>query len=217
MIANFRLIKSYISRSRKLGKLKQCEFEGWWKKYGLNTELELKQFLQKAKKASVEIGFGDGANLLELAKASPQECFVGIETYQPGIAKLLELLAKNSLANVKVFRGDAKIVFDGCIDPASLDTVWILFPDPWPKRKHHKRRLIQNEFVSKLYEVLKVGGRLIIATDWEDYARQLERVLDNSDFKRMVFGELSKRLIVTKFETQGLKEHRQVYEFNYIK
>ena len=119
----------------------------------------------------VEVGFGDGDALLQMATSRPTTGFVGLEVYRPGIGRFLRSAKNASLNNVRVFDQDGRDFFAQFCPPDSIDEIYILFPDPWPKKRHHKRRLIQKEFLEICANRLKPGGLLCIATDWEDYAQ----------------------------------------------
>lgn len=127
----------------------------------------------------VEIGFGMGHALLEWAGQCPDWNLIGVETYEPGIGALLLGLERSALGNVRVVAEDARLAFESCFQPTSLNEVRVFFPDPWPKRRHHKRRLIQSEFASSIVSRMRVGARLLLATDWRDYAESMLEVLDD--------------------------------------
>jgi tRNA (guanine-N7-)-methyltransferase len=125
----------------------------------------------------VEIGFGNGEALAAMAAANPQNNYLGIEVHRPGVGMLLRRLESGGIANVRVACTDAKELLERCIPDGGLSAVYIFFPDPWHKKRHHKRRLVQTEFVELLARKLKPGGLLHLATDWEDYAQQMLAVL----------------------------------------
>jgi tRNA (guanine-N7-)-methyltransferase len=125
----------------------------------------------------LEIGYGNGETLLSQALAQPECDFIGVEVYPPGIGHLLQALAQHEITNVRVSCLDAVVLLDRQLAPASLSRINIYFPDPWPKKRHHKRRLINTEFVQLAVSRLQVGGLLHIATDWADYAEQIRQVL----------------------------------------
>jgi tRNA (guanine-N7-)-methyltransferase len=166
----------------------------------------------------LEIGFGTGVSLLALAKAAPEKDFIGVETHKPGIGALFLGIQTESLTNLRVFYGDVIDVLEKCIPDNSLDGVQIFFPDPWQKRRHHPRRLIQPDFVKLIVQKLKSNGTLHLATDWEDYSRHMMRVV--SEEKQLVnlagpnqFAERSShRPILTKFERRAQREGRDVWD-----
>ena len=126
----------------------------------------------------LEIGFGMGHALLDWARAAPDWNLLGLEVYQPGIGALLLGIEQHDLTNVRVLEADANEALEQRLAPASLDEVRIYFPDPWPKKRHHKRRLVQPAFVALLAARLRPGGRLLLATDWEPYAHWMLEVLE---------------------------------------
>ena len=170
-------------------------------------------------KLGVEVGFGMGDALVSWAKTCPQWNLVGIDVYRPGIGALLNKIVDESLSNVKVLEMDARLAFDECFAPTSVDEVRIFFPDPWPKKKHHKRRLIQPEFVLAVANALKASGQLLIATDWSDYADQIETVIESSgkfmrlDSNTAVTNDDLRPL--TRFEIRGMKLGHTVRDLAY--
>ncbi|MEJ2344073.1 MAG: tRNA (guanosine(46)-N7)-methyltransferase TrmB [Gammaproteobacteria bacterium] len=126
----------------------------------------------------LEIGFGTGTSLLEMATAHPERDYLGVEVHRPGVGALLLRLEQAGLTNVRVACGDAVQVLDHTIADASLDGVYVFFPDPWHKKRHHKRRLLQPAFVATVAAKLRPGGLFHMATDWEDYARHMLSVME---------------------------------------
>lgn len=157
----------------------------------------------------VEIGFGQGETLFQMASLNPEKDFIGIEVYRTGISQLLTQIKKAGLQNLRIFAGDAREILIRHIPDASLDTVQIFFPDPWPKRKHHKRRLIQADFINVLVSKLKPGAKLHLATDWADYATWMLHVLSgNAQLENTVgLGNYAPRPMdrpPSKYERRGL-------------
>ena len=171
----------------------------------------------------LEIGFGSGFSLLATAKANPTQDFIGIETHRPGIGTLMLNMQLQEVSNIRIYYDDAVQVLLQCIPDHSLDVIQIFFPDPWPKRRHHKRRLIQTEFVNLLVTKLKSKGTLHLATDWEDYAKQMMRVLSDIQALENLFGanqyatRSSQRPITTKFERRGEESGRKTWELQFFK
>jgi len=162
----------------------------------------------------VEIGFGNGDALLAAALASPVTNYIGIEVHRPGLGRLLRELEAKGLSNVRVIDGDAKDVFRDVFPPASLDGVRIFFPDPWPKKRHHKRRLIEPGFVSLLAIRLKPGGYVHLATDWADYAQQMREVLDAEPLLKVEDVDVAHRPL-TRFEHRGRKRGHAITDLVY--
>lgn len=164
----------------------------------------------------VEIGFGMGQALLSWAQQQPDWNLLGIEVYQPGIGALLLGGERDGLNNLQVLEGDAELAFDANITPDSLDEVRIFFPDPWPKKRHHKRRLVQPAFIKLLASRLKPGGRLLLATDWQPYAQwmlevlQAERQLENLASED--FAQRAAERVITRFEARGTRLGHDVWD-----
>ncbi|HNQ03945.1 MAG TPA: tRNA (guanosine(46)-N7)-methyltransferase TrmB [Thiobacillaceae bacterium] len=156
----------------------------------------------------LEIGFGMGAASAAIAQAHPETDYLGVEVHTPGVGALLKWIGELGLGNVRIIRHDAVDVLQYMLADASLEGVHIFFPDPWPKKRHHKRRLIQPAFVALLTQKLKPGGYLHLATDWEDYARQMLEVL-GADANLVNTGEgyvpRPDHRPLTKFEQRGVR------------
>lgn len=170
---------------------------------------------------ALEIGFGMGQGLIEFARAHPHFNCIGAEVYRPGIGSLVAALDREGLTNVRVFEGDARALVES-IAPASITRVMVYFPDPWPKKRHHKRRLVEPRFVESLATILAHDGDLLLATDWEDYALEMLAVLDAQPMLENVAGTgaFSPRpddRPLTRFESRGLKLGHRVWDLIYRK
>lgn len=182
-----------------------------WPRFGLSKDnglLDMEAVFGRKAPVVFEIGFGMGQSLAAMAGAEADKDFIGVEVHRPGIGRLLGQMVDEDIANIRLFEGDAKDVLNAAIAEAALDRVQIYFPDPWHKTKHHKRRLIQPDFVRLLVSRLKPGGVLHLATDWEPYARQMLQVLSAESALANIAGErhYSPRPSwrpLTKFETRG--------------
>jgi tRNA (guanine-N7-)-methyltransferase len=221
-----RRIRSFVRRDGRMTEAQKRVLEELWPHFGLTMEigmLDFKKLFERNAPCLLEIGFGSGYSLLEIARAHPDKNFIGIETYQPGIGSLLLGIEEQGLTNIRIFYHDAVEVLEQCIPPASLDGVQIFFPDPWPKRRHHKRRLIQPEFVNLIVGKLKPQGVFHLATDWEHYAKQMMRVLSQTETLINLAGAGSfaersmQRPIVTKFEQRGTKNGRPILELQFAR
>jgi tRNA (guanine-N7-)-methyltransferase len=167
-----------------------------------------------------EIGFGNGDNLLTLAAARPAEDFLGVEVHRPGVGRLLLQLQERGLANVRVVCGDAVEMLERNLTSQCLDEILILFPDPWPKKRHHKRRLIQPPFVALLADRLKAGGALRLATDWEPYAAEMLIALSAEPRLRNVaagggFIPRPAERSPTRFERRGERLGHRVWDLEF--
>lgn len=221
-----RLIKSFVLRQGRLTKGQQQALEQGWSLYGIdpgNTLLNFQALFGNTAPVTLEIGFGNGETLAQMAQAEPARNFVGIEVHTPGVGHLLHLLLDRGINNVRVMNSDAVEVIQQRIPVASLDRVQLYFPDPWHKKRHNKRRIVQPEFVSLLASRLKPGGIFHMATDWEDYAQQMASVMQASpDFHTLVTdgGPFSPRpdfRPLTKFEQRGLRLGHGVWDLLYTK
>lgn len=144
-----------------------------WPTYGIDAQgglLQFEQLFGRRTPVYLEIGFGNGEALCELASAHPRNDYLGIEVYRPGVGSLLLKLEQRALTNVRVICADATAALSHRIPCDSLDAIYLFFPDPWPKKRHHKRRLVQLDFLEQVTARLKAGGYFHVATDWEDYA-----------------------------------------------
>lgn len=186
-------------------------------------KIDFAEIFKRHAQTILEIGFGSGHSLAAMAKAHPDENYIGIETHLPGVGTLLGSIEREQLSNLRIYHADAVEVLNQCIPDASLDVIQLFFPDPWQKRKHHKRRLIQPEFVQDLAKKLKSGGALHLATDWEDYAKHMMNVLSNAaEFENTAgIGQYadrsSQRPLVTKFEQRGEHAGRLIWELQFRK
>ena len=220
-----RRIRSYVLRTGRMTPGQQHAYETHWSDFGLSLEDGLLNYQQTFKRqASVvlEIGFGMGGSLVEMAKAAPENDFIGIEVHVPGVGKLLHSMDEHQLNNIRVYCDDAVDVLNKCIEDASLARIQIYFPDPWHKKKHHKRRLIQAEFVNALRSKLKPGGLLHLATDWQHYAEHMMEVMSAAEgFSNLAGGEeYSPRpdyRPVTKFERRGERLGHGVWDIIFKK
>jgi tRNA (guanine-N7-)-methyltransferase len=166
----------------------------------------------------VEIGFGNGEALALMAASEPQHNFLGIEVHEPGVGSLVQQLVRQELSNVRVAMRDAIEVLESQIPPASLAQVRIYFPDPWPKKRHHKRRLIQPPFVTQIATRLKPGGLLHLATDWAPYADwMLEVIAGCGEFRNLGDPWVDRPAWrpETRFERRGLKRGHDIFDLLY--
>ncbi|HLA72439.1 MAG TPA: tRNA (guanosine(46)-N7)-methyltransferase TrmB [Steroidobacteraceae bacterium] len=175
-----RPIRSFVMRAGRMTVAQARALEELWPRYGVEfaaQPLSLDELFGRAAPRTLEIGFGNGEHLAALAGAHPGRDYFGVEVHRPGVGHLLLLAATDNLANVRVSTHDAVEVLREQIAPASLDEVLVLFPDPWHKKRHHKRRLIQPPLVELIASRMRPGGVFKLATDWEEYARQMLEVL----------------------------------------
>ncbi len=175
-----RPVRSFVRRAGRVTRAQARALEDLWPRYGVPGEgpLDLDHLFGRRTPRYLEIGFGMGDALATMAAEHQQRDYLGIEVHEAGIGRLLSLAGKARLANLRVVRGDAAEVLRHRLPDAALDAVLVFFPDPWPKKRHHKRRLIQAPFVDLLARRLKPGGLLQLATDWAPYAAQMLAVIE---------------------------------------
>lgn len=220
----FRHIRSFVRRDGRMTESQKRAFDELWPRVGLKLEDGLVDFsktFQREAQRVLEIGFGSGMSLLAMAKEHPEKDFIGIETYRPGVGSLILGMSLQEINNIRVYYADAVEVLEKCIPEKSLDVVQLFFPDPWPKRRHHKRRLIQPSFVNLVASRLKPQGTLHLATDWEDYAKEMMKVLSSTDEFVNLAGQgqysnrSTHRPVITKFEARGHESGRQIWELQF--
>lgn len=214
-----RRIRSYVLRQGRLTKGQEKALTENWPKFGIDYTPEMldlpKIFGRQESLKVLEIGFGMGETTATIAEGMPERDFLGVEVHTPGVGALLKLIDEKLLSNVRIIQHDVVDVLNHMIADASLDGVHIFFPDPWHKKRHHKRRLIQAEFVKLLCSKLKSGGYLHVATDWQEYAEwvldilKVEPLLTNS---AKDYAPKPAYRPLTKFENRGIKLGHGVWD-----
>ncbi|MGN7800669.1 tRNA (guanosine(46)-N7)-methyltransferase TrmB [Leifsonia sp. 22587] len=214
--------RSFVVRGRKT-EAQQRAIDELWPAFGLEFDgspLDLDAAFGRTAPRVVEIGFGNGENLLTLAERHPERDFLGIEVHGAGIGRVLGAIRDRGLTNIRIIRHDAVEVFNGGIAPASIDEILIFFPDPWPKARHHRRRLVQPEVARLLVRALHPEGVLRLATDWEPYAEHMVEVLDAEPGLVNLAGE--EHFVprpddrpVTKFERRGERLGHAIFDLAY--
>jgi tRNA (guanine-N7-)-methyltransferase len=207
-----RPIRSFVKRERKPNL--SLFSDPLWKQYSITPAgypISFVEIFGNTHPVTLEIGFGMGDSLFQQATHHPNQNYIGIEVYRTGIAALLSKLANSSLKNIRIIEGDAVEILSQWINNYSVHTLQVLFPDPWPKKRHHKRRLIQSTFIQLVYNKLILGGYLYLATDWEHYAMHMLNSVQSSDvaFQNCSvappFSEKPRSIPLTKFEQRGLQ------------
>jgi tRNA (guanine-N7-)-methyltransferase len=216
-------VRSFVRREGRMTNAQKRALEQLWDTYGIDADLGLMGKLPATgnRGLTLEIGFGDGNTLLTLAKTNPERGFIGIDPHRPGAGRLLLRLEQEDVGNVRLVIGDAAELVP-TIDPGSLSQILVLFPDPWPKKRHHKRRLISREFLCTLGEKLQSGGSLHIATDWQEYAEEIVNALDatpilHNEAGHLAFSERPDWRPLTKYERRGLRLGHQVFDIAGVK
>ena len=213
----------------RAGRMTPGQQRGWdegFPQYGLSAEqgaLDWDDQFGASGRRIVEIGFGMGDSLIQMAQADPGAQFIGIEVHRPGVGRLLSRVLAEKIQNVRVYAEDAVDVFAQSLTLESLDAIHIFFPDPWHKKRHHKRRLIQLGWVREITQRLKAGGYLHLATDWEPYAEHMFDVLEDVPSLKNASG--APRTAVprpdyrplTKFEARGERLGHRVQDLVYLK
>lgn len=218
----FRRIRSFVRREGRLTPGQARALEEWLPTFGLpedNTSLDFAAIFGRAAPTLLEIGFGNGDALLEMAQRHPEWNFVGIEVHRPGVGHLLKQAGELDLHNLRVSSRDAVEVLEKQVPDASLARVMLYFADPWPKKRHHKRRIVQPEFVQLVACKLQSGGEFHLATDWENYAEHMREVLDIAPgFANTTPGAFAPRpedRPLTKFEKRGQRLGHGVWDLVY--
>jgi tRNA (guanine-N7-)-methyltransferase len=214
-----RSIRSFVLREGRLTSGQQRAFEQVWPKLGVlfsGTAIDLAALFGNANPCFVEIGFGDGESLAQMALQHPERNYLGIEVHRPGIGHLLLRAEMLELANLRIIRHDAIEVLQQLSD-ASLAGLYLFFPDPWHKNRHRKRRIVKPEFVEELARIIRSGGVFHAATDWQDYARQMMRILSAAEaFDNLAgAGHYAPRpdyRLPTKFEQRGQRLGHGVWD-----
>lgn len=215
-----RQVRSFVLRTGRKTPSQQRAFDELWPKYGLQIADGMQNMAQLFGRQSdvvLEIGFGMGDSLIEMAKANLEIDFIGIEVHTPGVGRLLNLIEENHLTNIRVYSEDAIEVLENCIADHCLQKVQIFFPDPWHKKKHNKRRIIQAAFIQKLRKKLQPEGIIHLATDWEDYAGHMMEVMSAAEgfVNQQGEGIYAARPAfrpITKFERRGQRLGHGVWD-----
>jgi len=213
-----RAIRSYVLRQGRLTDAQRRASAELLPRFGIpysREPLDLDRVFGRAAPKILEIGFGMGETTARIAASHPGNDYLGIEVHAPGVGSLLQRIAASGLSNVRIIQHDAVEVLESMIAPACLDGVHVFFPDPWPKKRHHKRRLIQPPFVALLASRMKQGAYVHVATDWEDYAQQIMEVLSIEPLLANTADGYAPRpgqRPLTKFEDRGLKLGHGVWD-----
>ena len=185
--------------------------------YSISTFDDIEPDPSKFSHCCLEIGFGNAEHLYFQAINNPGILFIGSEVYMSGIGTLIGNIQEEKITNIKIFPDDIRILLDESKDKQIFDAVKIICPDPWPKERHHKRRLINADFLKLLHNSIKTKGNLYISTDWENYAESIKETLDQSTYFESSNDFFLKKESLTKFEQRGKDEGREIFEFNFQK
>lgn len=213
-------IRSFVLRQGRMTEGQKKAYDRSWSRFGLTREqgmIDPRQVFGREAVLNLEIGFGMGQSLATMAEAAPEQDFIGVEVHTAGVGALLKEIEDRNLENVRIYNIDANDVIDLCLPDASFDRVMLFFPDPWHKKRHHKRRLVQPEFVQRIRHKLRVGGIFHLATDWENYSEHMMDVMSQSEgfantMPESGFSPRPQDRPLTKFEQRGLKRGHGVWD-----
>jgi len=220
-----RAIRSFVIRSGRMTEGQQKAYNDNWEFYGLdpkNGPLDYDAIFGRNAGIVLEIGFGMGKSLVEMAKNAPDKDFIGIEVHTPGVAKLMMLAAEQNVTNIRVYCHDAIEVMNHCVPKKSISCLQLFFPDPWHKKRHNKRRIVQASFAEKVSSLLQDGGQFHMATDWEPYAHHMMNVMEqqlqysNAAGAKCFYPRPTWRPL-TKFEQRGETLGHGVWDLIYTK
>ncbi len=218
-----RPIRSFVLRQGRISNAQRHAYEILLPQYGIPFEddlINLDQIFGRSSPKFLEIGFGMGETTISIAQMHLQNDYLAIDVHTPGVGSLLKQIGETGLSNLRIIQHDAVEVLKCMLTPECLDGTHIFFPDPWPKARHHKRRLIQSQFITLLSERLKHGGYLHVATDWEEYAQQILQVLSSEPQLINTVTDYAPRPAyrpLTKFEQRGMKLGHGVWDLIFQK
>jgi tRNA (guanine-N7-)-methyltransferase len=213
-------VRSYRIRGTRITGPQQAALDKHWDAYGIEQSAEMldfKKLFPDSRRVILEIGFGMGEATALIGRDFPDTGFIAVDVHRPGVGKLFLLIHEHELKNLRVIEGDAHLIMHDMIPDASLDGIHLFFPDPWPKKRHNKRRIVNENFLAQIAPKLKAGGFIHIATDWVPYAEWIEEVFTAT--KLFVGGKVDRPewRPLTRFEGQGITKDHQVNDFRYIK
>ncbi len=217
-------IKSFIRRIGRMTAAQKQALDAHWDKYCLNPEemCDFNKIFGRSAPVILEIGFGNGESLAKMAEDNPNQDYIGIEVHKPGVGNLLAQIERKGIRNIRIFYHDAIEILENCIPEYSLSGIHLFFPDPWHKRKHHKRRIVRPSFLLLIAHKIKPSGYFHAATDWQPYAQQMLKVLmaAESFSNQCVVTDYSPRpdyRPLTKFEQRGLRLGHDVWDLIFIR
>jgi tRNA (guanine-N7-)-methyltransferase len=213
-------VRSYRIRGTRITGPQQLALDTHWDSYGIEQSaqtLDLSALFPDSSQIIMEIGFGMGEATALIGKAFPETGLLAVDVHRPGVGKLFALIHEHSLKNLRVIQGDAHLILHDMVEDKSLDGIHLFFPDPWPKKRHNKRRIVNADFLALIAPKLKDGGFIHIATDWVPYAEWIEEVFASSSLFKGGKVERPEWRPLTRFEGQGITKDHQVNDFRYIK
>jgi tRNA (guanine-N7-)-methyltransferase len=213
-------VRTYRLRGSRITGPQQSALDKYWSLYGIEYSyqlLDIRQLFPVSRQIILEIGFGMGEATALLGRDFPETGFLAVEVHKPGIGKLMARIEELGLSNIRIIEGDAHPIIKTMIPDKSVDGVHLFFPDPWPKKRHHKRRIVNSDFLKLIYPKIKEGGFFHIATDWVPYAEQIQEVFEASPLFSGGVIERPEWRPLTRFEGQGITKDHQVTDLRYIK
>ena len=213
-------VRSYSIRGSRITQAQRAAKDELQAIYGIAVEekkVNLKEIFPTSEKIIMEIGFGMGEATAIIAKNHPNNAYIAVDVHPPGIGKLLGRIVENDLKNLRVIEDDVHIIVPHMFEDESLDAIHLYFPDPWPKKKHNKRRIVNEGFLSLIHPKLKKGGYIHIATDWVPYAVSMQEVFATSSLFTGGVIEKPESRPVTRFEGQGIDKDHQVTDLMYFR
>ena len=213
-------VRSYRIRGSRITGPQQLALDKHWDSYGIEqstTPLNFNELFPHSEEIIMEIGFGMGEATALIAKASPETGYLAVDVHRPGVGKLFALIHEYGLKNLRVIQGDAHLILHDMVPDKALDGIHLFFPDPWPKARHNKRRIVNAAFLGQIAPKLKDGGFIHIATDWVPYAEWIEEVFAASTLFSGGKVDRPDWRPVTRFEGQGITKDHQVNDFKYFK
>lgn len=210
-----KFLPSFVKRKGRITK-KQIQSLSSLSKFSVKSIQEVEDFSKHFDKCYLEIGFGNAENIIFQAINNPSYLFIGSEVYMSGIGTLISSIKENNIDNIKIFSDDIRMLLDQ--SPKKVfDSVIIICPDPWPKEKHHKRRLINKFFLKMVHDFMKDDSSVYISTDWENYAESIYELFEKNKLFKPSSNKSFQKDSLSKFERRGKDEHRELFEFNYKK
>ena len=213
-------VRSYSIRGSRITQAQRAAKDELQAIHGITVEekkVNLAEIFPTSEKIIMEIGFGMGEATAIIAKNHPNNAYIAVDVHPPGIGKLLGRIVENGLTNLRVIEDDVHIVLPHMFEDESLDAIHLYFPDPWPKKKHNKRRIVNEGFLALIHPKLKKGGYIHIATDWVPYAVSIEEVFATSTLFNGGVIEKPESRPVTRFEGQGIDKDHQVTDLMYFR
>jgi tRNA (guanine-N7-)-methyltransferase len=213
-------VRSYSIRGSRITQAQRAAKDELQAIYGIAVEekkVNLSEIFPRSEKIIMEIGFGMGEATAIIAKNHPNNAYIAVDVHPPGIGKLLGRIVENGLTNLRVIEDDVHIVLPHMFEDESLDAIHLYFPDPWPKKKHNKRRIVNEGFLALIHPKLKKGGYIHIATDWVPYAISMQEVFAASTLFTGGVIEKPESRPVTRFEGQGIDKDHQVTDLMYFR